>query len=85
MSWQVTDSAGRTSYPFGPNPEGQITYTASGRMSAQLMNPGVDVASVTGVDPGDLLGRVTRTFFAYYGTYSVDPDAGTVTHHVEGT
>ena len=29
--------------------------------------------------------RVSRTFFAYYGTYSVDPIARTVTHHVQGS
>ena len=84
VSWQNTDATGQTSHPFGENPGGQIIYTESGRMSAQLMYPGVLVEDITGVDEADIIGIAARTFFAYYGRYTVDPEAGTVTHHVEG-
>ncbi len=53
--------------------------------SAQLANPDRRVEDVSGIDKDDIVGRVARTFFAYYGTYSVDLTAGTVTHHVQGS
>jgi hypothetical protein len=64
---------------------GQIIYTDTGHMSAQLTNPDLRVEDVSGMDEQDLVGRVARTFFAYHGTYSVDLAAGTVTHHVQGS
>ena len=79
VSWQVTDAEGQTTYPFGPNPQGQIVYTETKQMSAQIMNPERRVEDVSGSDENDVIGRVARTFFAYYGTYSVDAAAGTVT------
>ena len=85
VSWEVTDSEGETSYPFGPSPEGQIIYAESGHMSVHLMHRELRVEDVTGVDDNDLVGRVARTFIAYYGTYSIDADASSVTHHVQGS
>jgi hypothetical protein len=85
VSWKVTDARGQTAYPFGRHPVGQIIYTDAGHMSAQLTNPDLRVEDVSGMDEEDIVGRVSRTFFAYHGTYSVDLAAGTVTHHVQGS
>ncbi|MDH3206495.1 MAG: lipocalin-like domain-containing protein [Gemmatimonadota bacterium] len=62
---------GETFYPYGENPAGQIVYTPTGRMTAALMNP----------RPGEN----PQQFVAYWGSYTVDMAAGTVTHHVEGS
>ena len=59
---------------------GTIVYTQDGHMSVQIMFP----------DPGQAR-RVTNPvrydqggYEAYFGTYQVDEQAHTVTHHVEG-
>ena len=64
---------GETFHPYGENPAGQIVYTPTGRMTAALMNP----PARPGEDP--------QQFIAYWGSYTVDMAAGTVTHHVEGS
>jgi len=72
VRWVAANQAGETTYPFGEDAEGQITYTADGRMSAHLMRPPADPADAP---PQHL---------AYWGTYSLNASAGTVTHHVIG-
>ena len=64
---------GETVRPYGDSPAGQIVYTSTGRMTAALMRP----PESPGEDP--------RQFTAYWGSYTVDIAAGTVTHHVEGS
>ena len=83
-SWESRSSAGEVTLPYDGNPAGQITYTADGRMSAQLMQAGrafPDAAEATGQEMRD---AILGGFFSYYGDYSVDMEAGVVTHHVEG-
>ncbi len=72
VRWVSVNDAGQTTYPFGENAQGQITYTADGRMSAHLMRPPADPADAP---PQHL---------AYWGTFTVQTSAGTVTHHVIG-
>ncbi|WP_419939229.1 lipocalin-like domain-containing protein [Candidatus Palauibacter sp.] len=83
-SWESRSAAGEVTLPYDGNPAGQITYTAAGRMSAQLMQAGrafPDAAEATGQEMRD---AILGGFFSYYGDYSVDMEAGVVTHHVEG-
>ena len=83
-SWESRSAAGVVTLPYDGNPAGQITYTADGRMSAQLMQAGrafPDAAEATGQEMRD---AILGGFFSYYGDYSVDMEAGVVTHHVEG-
>ena len=49
------------------------------------MYPGAGISDLSGLNETEAILRVSRTFFAYYGTYSVDPAARTVTHHVQGS
>jgi hypothetical protein len=84
VSWRLTNADGEVTYPYGETPEGQIIYTATGQMSAQLMYPGAELGDLSGLDPTAAISQVSRTFFAYYGMYTVDDEAGTVTHHVRG-
>ena len=96
VSWERTSASGEVSYLYGRAPEGQLIYTANGRMSAQLMNPeapppdvagssqGEATADVAGSSPNEATAEVAKKFFAYWGTYSVDESAARVTHHVLG-
>ena len=76
-----TAGDGTITYPYGDPPGGQIMYTSSGQMSAQLMRP-VDDPSGSAAD-GEDSGQTQ--FFAYWGAYDVDETAGTVTHNVQGS
>src|SRR5450432_605241 len=73
---------------FYDRPTGMIVYLASGRMAVQI-------AAKAGRKPFAPFnqGRLSATpeekaaafdsYLAYYGTYTVDGQAGTVTHHIE--
>jgi hypothetical protein len=71
-------------------PTGLLIYNSSGRMSAQI----VAKANRKPFAPFNQ-GRISATsedkaaafdsYQAYYGTYTVDAKAGTVTHHLEGS
>ena len=71
-------------------PTGLIIYSASGRVSAQLVAK-ADRKPFAAFNQG----RVSATtedkaaafdsYAAYYGTYTVDAKAGTITHHLEGS
>ena len=71
--WRVTDAAGNVRFPYGENAEGQISYSSNGRMSAHLMRPPASV------------GEPPEQYLSYWGGFSVDADAATVTHHVIGS
>ena len=81
---------GTVEYPAGKDAVGRLTYDAGKRMSAQIMQRGRPVgafegprlsASATAED----LRRLIAGYTAYYGTYDVDADTSTVTHHVEAS
>ena len=57
----------------GGDPAGIIIYDPSGYVAVQIL-PGREQRATA----------PTSQFLAYFGTYSVDEAAGTVTHHREG-
>ncbi len=64
----------------GPNPKGMIYYGRHGEMAVQIAP---DVARKRA---GDAMtseeAKIALTdYIAYFGTYSIDEEAGTVTHH----
>lgn len=73
VDWRATDGSGNVRFPYGEDAAGQITYTPEGRMSAHLMRPPDDPAAAP---PQHL---------SYWGTFTLQPEAGTVTHHVIGS
>jgi len=85
-SMVVKTESGKTVYPYGENLFGVLIYTPSGHMSALLMNPGRN--KFASDDPKAGTPEETKqaydNFDAYCGTYTVDEEKGTVTHHVEG-
>lgn len=71
-------------FSLGPSPSGTLTYTANGRVQAQLastIRPKVRAADATLEQQRELM----RTYLAYFGTFEVDEQAGTVTHHLDGS
>jgi len=73
VDWRATTASGEVRFPYGEEAQGQITYTADGRMSAHLMR--------APEDPSD----APPQYLSYWGRYSLDAGAGTVTHHVIGS
>ena len=67
---------GVTIFPRGENPPGLLMYQADGWMSVQLMRRD---------HTGDLrdLSTALDQYLGYYGRYTVDHAAQTVTHHLE--
>jgi hypothetical protein len=58
---------------LGPNPIGYIMYDRTGHMAVQFMRPNRPKDAPT---PG---------YTAYFGTYTVDEQEKSVTHHIEGS
>ena len=90
-TWQLVESyseksSGRASFPLGANVIGRINYDAAGNMAAQLM--GMERTPFSSRNPqevGDAEYRdAFQSYTAYFGTYTVQAAAGTVTHHVLG-
>lgn len=86
ISYEQRSTTGEVTQPFGKDPIGRISYDADGHMSAQLMRR--DRPSFANSDPVKGTDAEIRQAFtlylAYYGSYTVDEKAGTVTHHLEG-
>jgi hypothetical protein len=72
--------------PMGfDHPSGMIIYDASGWMSGQIAVKRDRRPFAKGPTSGTVEEKAAAfdSYFAYYGTYSVDSEKKTVTHHVE--
>jgi lipocalin-like protein len=67
------------------HPHGLIIYDPSGVVSVQQANIGDRKPFAKGPAAGTLEEKAESfdSYGAYYGTYTVDASAGTVTHHIE--
>lgn len=90
-TWQLAESysekpSGRAPFPLGTAVVGRINYDTGGNMAAQLM--GEARKPFSSRDPREVTDSEYRdafqTYTAYFGTYTIDAGAGTVTHHVLG-
>jgi lipocalin-like protein len=71
---------------LGDQPIGRLYYDASGVMMLQMMRRGRTAAIGVPTNPRDAANsRVVLGYDAYFGTYTVDERAGTITHRVEGS
>jgi len=66
--------------PRGNNPKGMIYYGPYGEMSVQIA-PDVERKRAGAVMTPDEAKIAVTDYIAYFGTYTVDQKAGTVTHH----
>jgi len=81
---------GEVIYPFyGRHPEGLLIYDRSGYMSVQIVSdpkPTVPLASSRQdflAAPSTEKATAADGYYAYFGTWSVDASASTVTHHIQ--
>ncbi len=70
--------------PRGAHPKGVIYYDDSGMMAAQIA-PDRRVPMAGGEPTAEEAKAALAGYVAYFGTYSVDERAGTVTHHRQGS
>jgi Lipocalin-like domain len=81
------DSGRGVTYPLGQDAIGQISYDASGRMSAQLAR--ADQAPFSSEDLRESTTQERTTawanYFGYFGTYTVDAERKEVVHRIEGS
>ena len=90
-SWRLVSSEGHSSdgnieHDQGESPAGRAMFDANGRLSLHLTRP-----NRTNWASGDFLRptqdeclETARDYFGYFGSYTIDDDAGVVTFHVEG-
>jgi hypothetical protein len=64
----------------GANPKGFIFYTESGDMAAQIA-PDRQTAMAGAEPTPDEAKAAAADYVSYFGTWSIDERAGTVTHH----
>src|SRR3974390_3894582 len=64
----------------GANPKGMIYYGPHGEMAVQIA-PDVKRTRAGAVMTPDEALTAVKDYIAYFGTYTVDEAAGTVTHH----
>jgi len=71
---------------LGEKPTGRLIYDASGAMSLQMMRTGRKEAISSPANARDKANpRAILGYDSYFGRYTVDEKAGTITHHVEGS
>ncbi|HTV07942.1 MAG TPA: lipocalin-like domain-containing protein [Candidatus Aquilonibacter sp.] len=70
---------------FYVHPSGLLVYGSSGTMSVQIANRSGRKGFAGGLTAGTAAEKKADfdSYFSYYGTYTVDDAAGTVTHHIQ--
>ena len=85
-SWRYVGTTfdGKADTARGANPKGIIIYDVHGHMACHVA-PDRE-ATKAGLEPtGDEAKAALANHIAYFGTYSVDEQARTVTHHRQGS
>ncbi|WP_423126494.1 lipocalin-like domain-containing protein [Gaoshiqia sp. Z1-71] len=70
-SFEAQNQNGETIFPFGKDPIGLITYSATGHFSVQYMPREINPDKVNGV--------------SYFGHYEFNREKDYIVHHVEGS
>ena len=85
VSWALSRPDGTTECPFGEDAVGWIMYTADRRMSAHLMRRDRPLLKSERLRESTPEERAVAYLdhFSYCGSYSLQLEAQTVTHHVE--
>ncbi len=87
VSFEARRSDGQIVYPFGRGAMGVISYDTRGNMSVQLMRSDRPAFAVSDFQKGtpEEIKAAFEGFIAYFGTYDVNEEEATVTHHVRGS
>ena len=84
-TWRlVSIEGGATPANRGQAPTGLIYYDSLGNMAAQIM-PDRPRPKWTGTPTQEQMAEAFRGYTAYFGTYTIDEKASTVTHHRQGS
>jgi len=83
-TWRlISIEGGNTPANRGPKPTGIIMYDAQGNMAVQIQ-PDRPRPRYTGTPTPEQAAERMRGYTAYFGTYTIDEKAATVTHHRQG-
>ena len=90
--WKMTGAEfwwpdGQVADIYGPAPSGMLIYGAGGDMAVQIMRAGRPPFASGDFRDGsaDELRSAVAGYMAYFGRYTVDEAARTVTHHMRGS
>ncbi|MEJ2543622.1 MAG: lipocalin-like domain-containing protein [Calditrichaceae bacterium] len=91
-TWKFISLVGRNSegeifHPYGKDLYGRLMYDSNGNMSVFLMRPNRPKFAADDIYKGtpEEIKSAFENFDAYCGSYTIDKDKGTVTHHIEGS
>jgi len=87
VSWDWYDAGGAVNSPLGENPVGLLIYDRSGFVSAQLMRRQQPLFRDDDWRHAadEEKAAAWSGYFGYFGRYTIDEEAGTITHRVEGS
>ncbi|HEY4951332.1 MAG TPA: lipocalin-like domain-containing protein [Candidatus Acidoferrales bacterium] len=85
-TWKLVSISSSESRLFGERPMGILIYDADGHVAVQIMrNPRPDISSGPGFPTPKEVQIAYKGYYAYYGTYDVNREKKTITHHLEGS
>jgi hypothetical protein len=89
VSIEIVRPNGEVIYPFyGKHPEGLLIYDRSGWMSVQIISDPKPTVPLGSSREGFLAAparekvAAVQGYYAYFGTWTVNPSGATVTHHI---
>lgn len=87
VSFKYTGEKSGKLYPFGTKVAGMLIYDESGTMAVQIVNKDRMMFASNDQAQGtpEEIKNAFETSAAYFGTYTVDCDAKTITHHTLGS
>jgi len=89
VSIETVGPHGDVTYPYyGKHPEGLLIYDRSGWMSVQIVSdpkpdlPNIDSRAAILAATPEQKAIAVEGYYAYFGTWTLDQSASTVTHHL---
>ncbi len=86
VSYETHSPSGEVSAIYGPSPVGRLMYDQYGRMSVHVMDSRRRrfASNDRLMHTPEELKQAFDGYFGYFGMYTVDEAASTVTHHITG-
>jgi hypothetical protein len=85
-TWKLVSIESEESRLFGDRPVGILIYDADGNVAVQIMrNPRPSLAGGPAFPPAKEVQVAYKGYYAYYGTWEVNEQHGTIVHHLEGS
>jgi hypothetical protein len=85
-TWKLVSIESEESRLFGDRPVGILIYDADGNVAVQIMrNPRPSRAGGPAFPPAKEVQVAYKGYYAYYGTWEVNEQQGTIVHHLEGS